>query len=114
MLVVALLPAAVCLALGYGLLALLAMAVGSWPFPFRLCLTQAGITCRWRFVQQTISYADVTFVRLIQDPRRWALFRGSVLALGRRGASDLLVFAKEPTLRKLELAIQQGRAQASG
>jgi hypothetical protein len=43
MLVVALLPAAVFLALGQGLLALLAMAIGLWPFPFRISLAEDGI-----------------------------------------------------------------------
>ncbi|HKY35339.1 MAG TPA: hypothetical protein VJN18_05330 [Polyangiaceae bacterium] len=107
MLLIALLPGGVCLAFGQGLLALLVMAIGTWPFPFRLSVEETGITCRWLFVKQTIAYSEVTFVRLIQDPRRWALFRGSVLALGRRGARDLLVFAREPALRKIELAVQQ-------
>jgi hypothetical protein len=75
-------------------------------------VAEDGITCRWLFVRQTISYSEVTFVRLTRDPRRWALVPGSVLALGRRGARDLLVFAKEPTLRKIELAIAQYRAMA--
>jgi hypothetical protein len=108
--VVAWLPGAVCLAFGQGLLALLVIAVGSWPLPYRLSVTSAGLTCRWLFVQQTTSFSEMTFVRVIQDPRRWALFRGRVLAIGRRGARDLLVFANEPTLRKLELAIRGTRS----
>jgi len=111
MLLISLLPAAACLALGQGVLALLVMAVGTWPFPLRLSVTESGVTCSWLFVRQTLAFSDLTSVRVMQDPRRWPLFRRTVLALGRRHGAHLLVFAKEQTLTELKHAIQHRQAR---
>jgi hypothetical protein len=105
MLGLSLVPTTVCLALGQGVLGLLAMAIGLWPWPLRLRVGSSGLEFRWLFLRQVLPLARITSVRVTLDPRRSGLLRRNVLVLGRTGEADLLVFAPDSTLRKLEIAI---------
>jgi hypothetical protein len=97
----ALVPFALCLALKAGFLALLALALGCYPWPVRVAVDQRGVSLRWLFVRETLPAEDLVRARLTEDPRRWAWPRRKVLVLDRRGTRPLLFFGPEATLAML-------------
>jgi hypothetical protein len=106
-------PAAACVAMGYGVPGLLVMALGLWPFPWRLTISPRGLTCRWLFVRELIPFTQIATARLIKDPRRFTMFRRHVLALSRPTGRELLIFGKEATLVRVLHDIDQRRSQAA-
>jgi hypothetical protein len=95
------LPAAACLALRAGVLALLAIAVGSFPWPVRVSVSDRGVTLRWLFIRQTLPADELVRASVVKDARRWAWPRHQVLLLERRNKPHVLVFGREAVLMQL-------------
>lgn len=99
-----LLPAAACLAFRAGILALLAIAIGSFPWPVRASVSARGVALRWLLVRQAFPAEELVRISLAKDARRWAWPRGMVLSLERRGKRRVLLFAREAALVQLAQA----------
>jgi hypothetical protein len=105
-------PMALCLALGQGLMSLIALAVGCWPWPVRIGLDRHGLTLRWLLVEEAVAWSQLGVARLAPDPRRWAIGSREVLVIQRRDAAPLLVFGNPATLELLEQEIERTRDDA--
>jgi hypothetical protein len=105
-------PMALCLTLGQGLISLLALVVGCWPWPVRIGLDRHGLTLRWLLVKEALAWSQLGAARLEPDPRRWVIGSRQVLTIERRGAAPLLVFGNPAALKLLEQAIARTRDDA--
>lgn len=103
-LLLSLLPFAVCLAFKAGVLALGVLAIGSYPWPVWVEVSDRGVSLRWLFVRQTLPSRDLVRASLIRDARRWAWPRRTVLVLERTGKPQLVLFGREATLLNLQQA----------
>lgn len=106
-LALSLLPAAACLALRAGVLALVALAIGSFPHPFRVSVNDRGVTLRWLFVRHTLPAEELLRASLVKDARRWAWPRAKVLVLERRAKPRVCLFGHEAVLKRLAHAAEQ-------
>jgi hypothetical protein len=97
----ALVPMAICLAKGFGFLALLSLVVACWPWPVRASVDPSGITLRWLFLKEVWSPASISSIRLRTDPRRWAWPRRKLLVVERADRRAALLFAPEAVLLEL-------------
>ncbi len=105
-------PAIACLAQGWGIAALLLMAIGASPIPPRVSVSARGVACRWLFVEQLVPLSHLTSARLEPDPRRGALSRPTVLSLGRHGKPPLHIHGPPAVLHQLEQDLRRELALA--
>lgn len=106
------LPASVCFSQGWGIAGLFVMAIGAWPVAPRVSVDAGGLLCRWLFVEQRVALSHITHARLGRDARRNALFRSTVLSLGRHAKGDLVIFASRSILQRLEYELRKEAARA--
>jgi len=90
-----------CLALHWGFVAVLVLALCAWPWPVRIRVDSVGVTLRWLAVRQTVAFAQLSAARVVPDERRWSWPRASWLKLERRGKPLIWVLAPEPVLARL-------------
>jgi hypothetical protein len=94
--------AAICFALGQGVLGVVLFALGLWPLPFRCTVGTQGIRIRWLAVSQLIPWADVAAVKMELDGRRWVLgARARVLAIRRHTRPTVTLRARSDVLAAL-------------
>ena len=103
-LVVVLVPAGVCFALGHGLLGLILFAAAALPWRVHVAVSASGVTLRWLWIRQMVAATEVTSVELVEDPRRFAWPRRRVLVLERRSRPPVLVFGSPSVLDALARA----------
>lgn len=106
-LTLSLVPCAVCLSFRAGFLALIALALGSYPWPVQVAVGDRGLSLRWLFVRETWLTEDFTRASLTTDPRRWAWPRRKVLRIERRAKRALVLFGGEATLTRLHQLAQR-------
>jgi len=90
-----------------GPLVLVALAVGSLPWPLWVSIDDGGLELRSGFVKQLVPASELVGARVIVDDRRWSWPRGKVLVIERRSQPRVLVFARETTIARLADALQQ-------
>jgi len=85
-----------------GVLGLLLMPLGFWPFPFRCRLEADGVCVSWFIVSERLPWEEVMSVELRED-RRWGVIgrRGSFLSIERKGGSRMILRGKVPALTYL-------------
>ncbi len=91
-----------CIAAGQGLLALVVMAVGLWPFPFRFTLDERGLCVSWFLLREWIPWAEMVHAELGGDARRWIVGKGRpVLRIFRRSAAPAVLRGQPVTLERI-------------
>jgi hypothetical protein len=106
------LPAIACFSQGWGIAGLLMMAIGAWPVPPRVSVDSRGLLCRWLVVEERVALSHITHARVEPDARRLALFRPTVLSLGRHAKQDLRIVAPRSILQRLERDLRSEAALA--
>jgi hypothetical protein len=100
-LVLAIGPAAICLAKGWGLLALATMVAACWPWRMRASADATGITLYWLFLKETWPASSISRLSVQLDPRRWAWPLRTLLVVERANRRSALLFAPKPVLFEL-------------
>ncbi len=91
-----------CVVAGRGLLALVVLAVGVWPFPFRFTLDERGLCVSWSFLREWIPWSQIVHAELGDDSRRWILGkRRPVLRILRRSAAPATLWGQSQALEEL-------------
>jgi hypothetical protein len=111
-LMLALGPAAVCFANGWGVPGLLLFALGCWPWPLRVTTSSQGLTLRWLLLREHWPIASISRLSLEQDGRRWAWPRRKVLVVEGRHGRRLSIHGNESELSRLASAMSRNDALA--
>jgi hypothetical protein len=98
---------AVCMHFRQGVLGLLLLPLGFWPFPFRCHLEAGGIRVSWFVMSERLNWDAISRVELAEDRRPGVIGkRGSVLALERQDGSRMSLRGRAEVLAELMTQIE--------